>query len=107
LTFCTEKNKNVGIDGNGNGNGNGDGNGETEVPIPVKPEIYDVQNLSSDPLMVVDNPDSDVFIPMDLVSTSKPVEGVPNSPVHTTMDFGVYIQQEAVQPKEESSTEGN
>jgi len=42
-----------------------------------------------------------------LVSTSKPVEGVPNSPVHTTMDFGVYIQQEAVQPKEESSTEGN
>ncbi|MCZ4693999.1 hypothetical protein DWB61_03150 [Ancylomarina euxinus] len=82
---CTEK----------SGNGNGNGNGEIPILPEVRnPEIYDVENLFSNPLVVVDDIDSAVIIPMDLVSTSPPVKSVPSIPKHTSMEFGVYIQQE-------------
>ncbi|WP_372640265.1 hypothetical protein [Ancylomarina sp.] len=100
MTFCTEKSGNVSPNGNGNGNGNGD---TDIIPTPVHPEIFDVQNLGSKSIIAIDNPDSIVFIPMDLTSVSNPVEGVPSSPVHTTMDFGVYIQQEAAEVKDKSN----
>tara|TARA_R110001583_G_scaffold8896_2_gene41962 strand:- start:8303 stop:8626 length:324 start_codon:yes stop_codon:yes gene_type:complete len=82
---CTEK------------NGNGNGNGEFPILPEVRnPEIFDVENLFSRPLVVVDDIDSTVIIPMDLVSTSPPVKSVPSIPEHTSMEFGVYIQQEGV-----------
>lgn len=80
---CTEK------------NGNGNGGGEIPIVPEVRnPEIYDVENLFSKPIVVVDDIDTTVIIPLDLVSTSPPVKSVPSIPKHTSMEFGVYIQQE-------------
>lgn len=101
MTCCTEKNGNVTGDGNGNDNEEID-----IIPDPIRPEIFDVENLGSKPLVVADNPESGVFIPMELTSTSRPVEGV-GSPVHTPMDFGVYLQQEAVVVQDTTTSEGN
>ncbi|MGZ2368720.1 hypothetical protein ACXR6G_02935 [Ancylomarina sp. YFZ004] len=89
MTCCTEKNGSV------TGDGTGNGNGETDIiPDPIRPEIFDAENLGSKPIIVGDNPESGVSIPMELTPTSEPV-GLPSSPVHTTVDFGVFIQQEA------------
>jgi len=102
MTCCTDKNGSVAGDGTGNGNEEPD-----IIPDPIRPEIFDVENLGSQPLVVGDNPESGVFIPMELTSTSDPVEGVPSSPVHTPMDFGVYIQQESVVVQDTITSEGN
>jgi len=102
MTCCTEKNGSV------TGDGTGNGNGETDIiPDPIRPEIFDVENLGSKPIVVVDNPESGVFIPMGSTETSTPVEGVPSPPVHTPIDFGVYIQQEAVVVQDTITSEGN
>lgn len=93
---CTEK----------NGTGNGSGNGEIPIIPEVRnPEIYDVENLFTNPLVVVDDIDSAVIIPMDLVSTSPPVKTVPSIPKHTSMEFGVFIQQEGVVKTAPTNTE--
>jgi len=78
-------------DKNGGSSG-GDNGGGGEIPVaPAEPGVYDIENLNSKPVVMGDSESAN--IPMDLTDIEKPIGNVPTIPIHTGIEFGVYLQR--------------
>jgi len=79
-------------DKNGGGSSGGDNGGGGEIPVaPAEPGVYDIENLNSKPVVMGDSESAN--IPMDLTDIEKPIGNVPTIPIHTGIEFGVYLQR--------------
>jgi hypothetical protein len=68
--------------------------GSGDIPeIPIDPGIYDIENLNSKPVVMGDHTSKNVIVPMDLITIEKPIGNVPTVPIHTGLEFGVYLKK--------------
>lgn len=76
-----------------NGGTSEGGNGITDPEKPIDPGIYDIENLNSNPVVMEDQANEKTLIPMDLTKIETPIGNVPTVPLHTGMEFGVYLKK--------------